>query len=109
MGGVTAADVTVVMLLLALAAGPLGILNIVAYRSRRRGWWLAAPWLGMAGLSLLTLQALHGFGLVDKDATVGPYVMISALIAGWLSLSIYLIALAIVGPKWPPPGLAGHK
>ena len=95
-------------LIAVLGLTPIVALTVIAYRSRRTGWWLAAPWLLLGMIWLALLQLFYSMGLTQggegRSALVG-----SGFLASWLSMSIFLIALTLAGPKLPPPGVVLKK
>ncbi|WGM38738.1 hypothetical protein [Caulobacter sp. NIBR1757] len=92
-----------------VAVFPLVAVSVIAHRSRRRGWWVAAPWLALAAMSGLGLQLMYSGGQLRAGADVTVAVLLVGLISAWLSLTIILAALTIVGPKLPPPGIIDRR
>jgi hypothetical protein len=81
---------------------PIGAAMVISWRSRRRGWWLAAP----GALFLVLWGVIVAFvGEADLSprpaGAFDPLVAIAAVVSGWISLVVYLTALAAVGPNVP--------
>lgn len=108
MGDNSLTDWAVLALIVLIAAAPLVALTVIAYRSGRKGWWLAGPWVLLAAIWLLCLQLFHSAGRIGAD-DMWITILGTGLIGGWFSLTLYLIALTIVGPKPPRPGSVGRN
>ncbi len=83
-----------------LAAIPLVASTVLSWRSYRRGWWLAIP-----ALLFLTVTPAIIFLFAQtgqfRETGVPPLLVLAFLLGAWASLCIFLIALAIAGPKLP--------
>ncbi len=97
-------------LMIVMALTPLVALTIIAARSRRGRWWMAAPWALLLGLwaGLLQLFIVTGIG-GEGPSAFGTSLIGSGFGAAWLTLCVFVAALAIAGPKLPPPGLVSKK
>lgn len=108
MGDNSLTDWALLALIVLMACAPLVAVTVIAYRSGRKGWWLAGPWILLAGLWLLCLQMFHSAGRIGADE-MAITILGAGLIGAWFSLTLYLIALTIVGPKAPRPGSVGRN
>lgn len=104
----TPRDLLVNSLIAVMVLAPLAALTVIALRSRRRGWWLAAPWLLLGLIWLMLLQLFQSLDIIG-DGKLETAVVGTGFFAGWLTMCIFLVALTVAGPKLPPPGIAGHK
>lgn len=106
MGRYSLTDWALLALIVAAAAAPLVALTVIAWRSGRKGWWLAGPWVLLIGLWLLCLQLYYSAGRIGAD-DMWITILGTGLIGAWSALTIYLLALTIAGPKAPKPGTLG--
>ncbi|WGM38737.1 hypothetical protein AMEJIAPC_01642 [Caulobacter sp. NIBR1757] len=86
---------------LGLGLLPIVLATVLSWRSLRRGWWLVGPgglFIVSWPLTVLVVSATGGMKSAD-----GPAFGIAAttIIAAWVSLGLFLTALAIAGPKLP--------
>lgn len=104
MGEMKPGDWVVFGLLLLMALAPLVAATVFTHRVGRRGWWLAAPWAGLAGLMLACLQIFHSLQIIRGGLNSTAF-LAAGLISAWFTLTIFLIVLTVAGPKLAPPGV----
>lgn len=94
-------EMVLVAATLAICLIPVVAATILAYRSFRRGWWLAGP----GGLFALFVPAawlmLFGAGAADGDDRLAFGIAMALFVGTWVALGVFLAALAIVGPRSP--------
>ena len=109
MAAMKVGDVVAFGIMILVALAPLLAATVIAYRSRRRGWWLATPWMLLTGLTGLGLQMIHSGGLLERPHDLSITVLATGLTAAWLSLTMFLVALTLAGPNPQPPGTIRDK
>lgn len=86
---------------LAICLVPVATATILSYRSFRRGLWLAAPgglFVAVSALTLLLFNVFDALGPGDQSL----FGLATAIVFGsWITLGLFLTALAIAGPKLP--------
>ena len=95
-------------LLSLMAATPLLALMVITRRWRRNIWWQVAPLGLLAALWLVLLLVFDGMNLIGEERLATALIG-TGFLAAWLTMSIFLAALAFAGPKLPPPGVVAQK
>lgn len=80
---------------------PVVATTFLAYRSFRRGWWLAGPGGLFLVLSPLLTAIFYATGAVERSESTAFAISLALFIASWIATGLFLAALAIAGPKLP--------
>jgi hypothetical protein len=83
-----------------LTAIPLVASSILSWRSYRRGWWLAIPALLFLTITPAIIFVFAQTGQFEETGVLAMS-MLALVLGAWASLSVFLVALAIAGPKLP--------